>query len=332
MVEDAKVEVKEPEVKEEPELTLQEELTKAEKEVNEETVEDSSTQKETLQKETTEEVVEKTDEESALEKLDEDEDFKAELVELEKDKGGKISLGEVKRFKKIYWERGENDRKYQDTLTQLTELQNKKLSDNEVLGEGVKRGLFEQEPRPAKEEKPKIDVKELYAKATPEQKEWMDYIQETNKLANAPLQEKLEEYEKRFGNISDTQKLKDIVTEENGLRKDIKEKYGLDYDKDILPEMRNLIPELTKDLKKGLTLGDAGWTATKLANQVIVIKGFQLAKKTVVKEVKELNKTKKLANIETDTAGNVTPSKDEKKSLREIFNEETEKASLLKFE
>lgn len=328
MVEDANAKVETSE-----DLSLQEEFTKAE---NEETgaVEDSSTQEKSAEEESQEEVQEETkpDDESALEELDNDEDFQTAKKELETEMGGKeLSFAQTKKFRKTYWQVKENERKNQDLQTQLDELQDKKLSDNELLGETVKRGLLEQEPSPAKTETKKLDLKALREKATPEQREWLDIIEENINQSISPLQDKLKEYETRFGDISTTQRMKDIQAEEEVLRKDVKEKYGLDYDKDIFPEMSKLTKELSKNIPKNMTLLDAGWTPSLLVNQVLVARKVQLAKKTVTKETNKLNAAKKKANIETDTVQGVPGSNDENKNLREILSEEMDKEGLSKF-
>lgn len=308
-------------------LTLVEELTKADNEENEVASEESSTQEKPAE--------EKDDETSTLEDLDKDEDFQEAKKELETEMGGnELTFNQTKKFRKTYWEAKESQRENLKLQDQLTELQDKKLSDNELLGETVKRGLLEQDAPPAKtDEFTKEKFEQIYSKATPEQREWLDTIKNMQTLQNKPLLEQLDKYKEKFGEITTQQQERDIANEETTLREEIKEKYDLDYDKDVIPKVKELIPSLLKNIPSTMTLRDAGWTPKLLANQVIALHGIKLAEKKVVKDTKKLNEVKKKANVETDSVKPVAePLNDENKEFEDIIKEEFEKAGLAKFQ
>jgi len=312
---------------EEKELSLKDQFDKAEEEEKEDASEDSSTQKEDSQEE------EKDDETSTLEKLDDDEDFQEAKKELETEMGGKdLTYNQTKKFRKTYWQAKENERLLQAKQEELETLQNKELSDNEVLGEGVKRGLFEQDKEPV-QKKDEFDLDALKAKATPEQREWLDIIEKVSARDKKVLQSKLDDYESRFGDLTDAQQAKEVSSEEVVLRKEAKDTYGLDYDTDIRPEMIKLASEKRKSIPEHVSMLEAGWTPRNLMNQVIAGKSLELSEKKLVKKKKKEKEDKKKANIETDqTQGGLEEGNDDDKTFNQILNEELAKEGLNKFE
>lgn len=302
----------------------------AKKEVDAETVEESSTPEETAPE--TEEV-EKDEETTTLEGLDDDEDFQEAKKEMETEMGGNdLTYSQTKKFRKTYWQAKERERENLKLQEELDTLREKEQTDNEVLGEATKRGLLDKEPR-TKEESPEFDLDKLKSNATPEQREWLDIISKISAADKQTLQTKIDKYEAKFGEIDSNRQAKAIENEEIALRTEIKEKYNLDYDKDVLPEIRNLIPEIAKNIPKDMTLLDVGWTPRLLANQVLAGKHMELAKKKLSKETKQLNDKKKLANVETETEQHVAePVNDIDSSFEEILSDEMSKEGLAKFE
>lgn len=312
-------------------VTLDEAFAEAEQEENEQSIEESSSQEESSQKE--EEVVVVDEEQSKLEDLDNDEEFNEAKKELETEMGGKdLTYAQTQKFRKTYWEAKEGKRQTEELRTQLDELQSKELNDNELLGEAVKRGLLDQDkPQPA-EEKSQFNVEELYKKASPEQREWLDIIKNMAAQQTKPMQDKIDEYEQRFGNLNKIQTQGEIQAEEATLRDSIKEKYGLDYDKDIVPEVQKIIPSIASKVPKNMTLLEAGWTPTLLANQVIAQKHMELAKKKVLGDNKKLKETKKKANLETDTSLVQSQSAVGDEDIIDIMEEEMKREGLTQFE
>lgn len=320
-------------------LTLREEIEKAETEVDTETSEESSTQEETEQQETpeegaeeTEETEEKSEEDTALEDLDNDEEFLESKKELETELGKELTFNQTKRFRKTYWKMREGEREKQRLADQLTELQNKELSDNELLGEAMKRGILDQEKTPPAE-KEEFDFDKLYASASNEQRKWLDIFKNVVGNETRDLRNQVKEYEDKFGKIELTQQQKEIAAEEQRVAQEVKEKYDLNYEKDILPEMQVVAQRVAKNLRPGMSLAEAGWTTEMLVNQVLAEKHVEFSKKKLAAETKKLNTVKKKANIETDSVQGVPDAKpDDDKSLRDIYNEEVDNEGLSKFE
>lgn len=308
----------------EQEQSLEEILVDAEKEVDGEPSEESSTPEEAPQ--------EKDEETTTLEGLDDDEDFQAAKKELQEEMGGKdLSFTQTKKFRKTYWQAKENERQLTAKQEELETLQNKQLSDNEILGEGVKRGLFEQDKKPVTE-KEKFDYDALYSKATPEQQEWLTIIKNVADQNKQAVETELSQYKEQFGKLEQSRVESNISNEENEVREELKAE-GIDYDKDIYPDIAKIIPGLQAKIRPGMTLSEAGWTPRLLANQVIAGKRVELAKKELARERQELNKDKKKANIETDSVQGVTePPNDTNASIEEIMKDEMVKEGLAKFE
>lgn len=308
------------------EITLKEALEEAEQ--AETPVEESSTSEEVSQEEEPE-----VNEDTPLQELDDDTEFQEAKKELETEMGGKtLSFSQTKRFRKLYFDKKERDRQIADMESQLTELRGKKPSDNEILGEAVSRGLLDLDDKketPAKEDK--FNWEELMMKATPEQREWLNIIDNRAKQSVAPVLAELNQYKDQFGELTQSQKRKELDAIQDEVRNEVKTKYNLDWDKDLLPDVQVLAQDMVKTLPKGVTLADVGWNARTLTNQVIARKGLELARKTVTKETRKLNENKKRANIEVEsTAITSEPSPD--MSVKDILNEEMQKEGIARFE
>ena len=162
---------------------------------------------------------------------------------------------------------------------------------------------------------------------------WISVFRNLAKQENTELREEVAKYQGMFKEMSASFKEGEANALEEEARTMVKEKYNLDWNKDVLPEVKKLMARLDKTLPKGISFVDAGWNAMTLTRQVLAEKDVELAKKVVKKETTELNKKKKNAQVETDTTADAGGgASDDTKSLEEIWAEEEKKAGLSRFE
>ena len=121
------------------------------------------------------------------------------------------------------------------------------MTDNEVLGEATKRGLLDvtKETEEKKEpEKEKFDLEALMEKMTPEQREWVKLIKQINQQELKEVKEELAKYQEKFGDMDTREKAKELGAIETKAKEMVEKEYKLDWEKDVLPEMKKIIPEI----------------------------------------------------------------------------------------
>jgi len=284
-------------------------------------------------------------EEKALQALDEDKDFQEAKEALEKEMGGKdLSYAQTKRFRKIYYDAQEGKRTNADLRRELDDLKGKTPTDADIYTEAVKRGLIKPGERPAAEEKKPAEEKfdpDKFLESVPEDereqaRKWLNTFsmiaKDISKMETKEVREELEKYKTRFGELSNKEEKRELdnyVQEATTLAKD---KYGIDWHKEIMPEIVKIAKEKERLLPEGVNLIDVGFDPLTLTKLVISEKGYELAKKTVKKETKKQIKERKEANIETDPGEPSTPGNDVGKSFEEIYKEERKREGLERFE
>lgn len=273
-----------------------------------------------------------TEETNKLQELDNDTEFQEAQKELEKETGKKLSFGQTKRFRQVYWAKKESDRLLSEKEKELAELRNKELSDDEIIAEIKKRNLVHGDTPETPEVSDEFDFNKIMMDATPEQREWLNIIDKISESKIRIIENKLKRYEDKFGSIETSEKVKELAKDEADAKKYVTDK-GLNWETDVMPETIKLAKELQKSLPQGVSLADAGWTPTKLSKLVISDKAFELGKKSVAKKTEELNQSKRKANVETDTVSVEESSKLGKDaSLRDILKEEAERAGVFRFD
>ena len=103
----------------------------------------------------------------------------------------------------------------------------------------------------------------------------------------------------------------------------INKKHGLsiDFDKDV-------DPELVKMIKGNPDINKSNANLLHLTKELFAEKGIEFGKKLSDQSRRRLDEEKKKANMETSGTNTATKSDDSKMTLKEIFNEEKQKADL----
>lgn len=310
---------------------FQEELQKPD--VEGETAEDGDSSTPEVGTETPQQDEDKSSEDAALQDLDQDEDFKKTTKEFQKELGSQPTLGQLKAWKKTYWRAKEAEREKESLSKRIAELEAKELEDDEVLELARKRGLVpeEQATPPAQQGKgQEFDWDNVYLNATPEQRAWLDIIDKRAEQKISAIEKELGQYRTRFGALDERQTLDAMSKMENDARSFVKEKYKLDYDKDIVPEIQKKIKELRQTVRRDVSLAEAGYNPLTLTKLVLAEKGAELARIQVLEQEKKKKASLKNANLEVESE-TITSESDTKKDLEELWKEESRKAGITSF-
>jgi len=295
-----------------------------------ETQEESSEPQEEVSQETPPE------EKGAEDDLDKDEEFQKEAKEIEKEMGKNLSFNQLKRFRSIYKRLKDAERNLQSKKG-IDEL------DEDELAEALKqRGIELQQATPppadvtvkeSKTEQGEFDEKkyqDLYLNASPEQRQWLDLIRNVAKMENSSIKQELAQYRNRFGELTMSQVESKLSKLEEEARKMTSDKYKLDWEKDILPDVKKLAQSLVRQLPKGVSLADVGWNALTLTKQVIADKGYEVAKVQAQKDTQKEKQKLKQANLEMG-GQELTSESNPNMDASEMLREEMQKAGMTSF-
>jgi hypothetical protein len=296
-----------------------------------------TTQEDTTASKDTEQVSQEQATDGVSDELDKDPEFLKASQDLGKEMGGKISFGQSKRFKEIYRLRKDAERKAKDLETQIEELSNRELSEDELTQLAQSKGYtLTKAQQQAQAQQDKLDELEaLYQNATPQEREWWS---KHDKAIFSKFEKSLEE---RYGNRDKV--MLEMITDnlleksEKQARKhiaDLNTKYGLklDYDKDIYPEITKMVKGLKMpgdQLKKAILDGRINLLA--FTKEYLADNGIELGRKLSAKEMQEITDKKKKANVETSSNSGGAPMADENKSVQEIMKEEARSQGVSSF-
>lgn len=267
------------------------------------------------------EVSQETPEDKELAELDKDTEFAKEKVELEKEQGRPLSFSQTKRFRTLYRNWREAQRKQEEMQSQLDELstQAPEMTEQDLMEYAQQKGykLTRQEKAEGAVNMPRLqEFLNSFQEDTPGQRKFLE------NFANAILKERDEtfakNYEPKLKKMETFMTRQEIKDSEDQAKKFIEKlnkdkKIAIDYDKDIDPEIANIIHNA-----RG-TINPQNADFLQMTYQVLATKGIDLGRQLSVKEQQQLNEAKKKANAETQGAM-APPSKDyNSMSIKEIM-------------
>ena len=222
------------------------------------------------------------------------------------------------RFRQIYKNWKDNERKAKELEAKLG--QGPDLTDEELLELAKERGLYQDTPETKPEPEPpkeKYDWNNL----TPEQRQFIEFLDAHFERKSKPLMEKLSTYDE-FVSKAEKEKVQSHLdsTEQEAIKmvKDM----GLDWEQEVKPDVMKFIKERRRsnpDFGKGLDVVD-------VVNMVLGPKSRDIGKRLGQEELRKLNEKKKSSQVESEQMGG-----DSKEDFSKMSTRDTIKFALGKY-
>ena len=248
--------------------------------------------------------------------LDKDEGFQREVSTLEKELGSKPTFGQTQRFRDVYRQNKEAQRKIQELEEQIR-LSGESQEDEEVEPETTAPSKQAQETL--------ADLASILDKIEdPVQRKWWESY--ANAIV-AKITGEIKPFAQETSNMLIEHRLEQSERQARKLIENINAKHGLkiDFDKDV-------DPELAKMLKANKSLTPFNTDMVRLTKDFLAEKGIEFGKKLSQKEANDLNDQKRRANVEiSHSSHSPSAGSDENKSFKEIMREEMQKENISSF-
>jgi len=292
----------------------------AEEVQNEESVESSTTDKDSSQ-----EVQAETESPDEMDtELDNDEEFQKSKDDLEKELGKKLTFGQTKRFKQLYWEGKQSKRDLSNTKEELDSLreeldslknQDTDISEGELLDLAKKHGF---ELSKSKQDKDINDLQSMLDKIedTSQRNWWKNYTQTLEDKIVKSIAEKFGTSLNAAATMAVDYRLEQSEKKARSLIESVNKKTGLniDFDKDV-------DPALAKMLKTNRNIDVNKIDMLTLTREWLADNGIELGKKVSERQQRETVTNLKKANVESDIKAKSSPVDDSGKSFREIMRD-----------
>jgi hypothetical protein len=259
------------------------------------------------------------------EDLTKDEEFQKLVKEEEKEIGKRLSFGQSKRFKEIYWRSKESGRKAKELEEELEGLRNApppEIDDVRLTELAKEKGytLTKAEKAAIKEEQQELEAL-LKDVQSPQEKEWwMNHAKAVESRIMKNIEAKYADRDKVLSELFLETRFDRSEKSAKKFVDDMNKTHGtsIDYAKDIDPEVAKLIKANPNISLKNVDL-------LALTKEILATKGVEIGKKLSSEEARKLNEEKKKANMETGTPSGTKPLADDQKSFKELMAEEMAK-------
>ena len=259
------------------------------------------------------------------EALTKDEEFQKLVKEEEKEMGKRLSFGQSKRFKEVYWKSKEAGRRSKELEEELEGLRNappEEINEERLAELAKEKGytLTKAEKAAIKQEEQELDAL-LATVQNPQEKEWwMNHAKAVEARIMKSIEAKYADRDKVLSELFLETRFDRSEKSAKAFIDKMNKDHGttIDYSKDIDPEIAKLIKANPNISLKNVDI-------LALTKEILATKGVEIGKKLSSEEARKLNEEKKKANMETGTPSQSKPLADDQKSFKELMAEEMAK-------